>query len=181
MSKENIELTRTDLSGLSVRSIVSSDLEDLRYWKNRNKEFFFLRSEITQEQQEAWYEKFLQRADDHMFIAGEYINDLFTTAGCMGFRLLSDENTIDAYNIMRFNRTENGRYSMEDLFKTMLKYASDSYPGFSISVKVLKNNPAISWYTDKIGFRLVNEKDTWNYYELDQSALAGILISAYKR
>ncbi len=177
MSADRVVFTKTGVSDFRLRSIGEGDLEDLRTWKNRNSEFFFLKTDITPEQQSNWYLQFLQRADDHMFIAEEYLHNTWQKAGCMGFRLLPEEDTVDAYNIMRFQKKAEMVQSMAVMFTTMLRYASDQHPGFSLSVKVLKTNPAIEWYTARIGFKLTAEKDTWNYYELDRSSIAGIMLT----
>ncbi|MBF0298284.1 MAG: hypothetical protein HQK51_06165, partial [Oligoflexia bacterium] len=51
-----------------VRSVVSSDLEDLRMWKNNNRHAFFLKDEITKEQQEKWFAMFEKDNSQEMFI-----------------------------------------------------------------------------------------------------------------
>ena len=51
-------LTLTDHNDLRLRSIDDNDIEDLRNWKNKNKDSFFLNKEITEEQQQKWFASF---------------------------------------------------------------------------------------------------------------------------
>jgi hypothetical protein len=72
--------------------------------------------------------------------------------GCMGFRLF--EEKIDAYNIMRFCPSQ---ITMETCMKKMMEFAAEIFPSKQIQVRVLKHNPAISWY-EKIGFEKVSDE-----------------------
>ena len=136
MSKKQIQIEPP------LFTIEKSDIEALRVNKNKNREFFFLKDEITEEDQEKWYQAFQEREDDHMFVCKES-GKVF---GCMGFRLF--ENKVDAYNIMRFCESS---YSIKFCFSKMLEAAKIEFPEKKIQVRVLKTNPAISWY-ESLGF-----------------------------
>ena len=78
---KNTALTMTTEGGtLSLIAANENDLENLRQWKNEQREFFFHKDIITIEQQCAWFAKFKARKHDYMFIV-----DLNGKAiGCMG-------------------------------------------------------------------------------------------------
>jgi len=176
MSDLALAIINADFPDFLIRSITKDDLELLRHWKNKNKSFFFLKTDITEEQQQNWYTGFCNRPHDFMFIAEE-VNSIREKVGCMGFRVLEDDSVLlDAYNIMRFERTINRSYSMADIFKTMLKYAVTKYPEYIMSVKVLKTNPAIQWYTEKIGFDVVIKGDEYYVFHLDKHKLDNIIV-----
>lgn len=128
---------------MELRSINSGDLEQLRQWKNENRDAFFHKEEITKEQQRSWYEAYKDRINDYMFILSEDGRDI----GCIGIRLLLDK--WDIYNvIIEENFSNNGR--MTQALKTMLHIASCRKDA-PIVAKVLKGNHALGWYM-KNGF-----------------------------
>lgn len=52
---------------IMLRPLERRDIEQLRILRNSNLEFFFDSSQITQEAQQAWYERYLQKENDVMF------------------------------------------------------------------------------------------------------------------
>lgn len=149
-----------------LRPIEEGDIEDLRNWKNLNKASFFLRTDITPEQQLAWFNAFSSRPHDHMFIVEQAVSSDWQRIGCMGFRLLEGEGCVDAYNIIRSRRIEPASFNFSDPFKLMLARAARLYPEYPIRCKVLSENPAVAWY-EKNGFRTVASADTYFLMELD--------------
>lgn len=143
MSKEYIKIQWEDNLSFSLRSVNEKDLEDLRIWKNQNKQFFFYQSDITVEQQQNWFEGFKKRPYDFMFIVEQTADT--EAVGCMGFRLLEDENTADVYNIMRGKQSDSNNFSISDAFQTMINYIL-TISDLPISCKVLTDNPARNWY-----------------------------------
>jgi RimJ/RimL family protein N-acetyltransferase len=140
-----------------LRSIEKEDLELLRISKNKNKQYFHHKKDITVEEQRAWFDEHKKRNDDFMFVCQDKTSkDIY---GCMGFRLL--ENVLDGYNIMRTKDIKGT--SMKDALILLVKYAKDVYPRLVFQVRVLEDNPALSWY-EKIGFRRSYHQD--NFFAL---------------
>ena len=50
-----------------LKPLLSSDLEELRVLRNKEKNFFATQDEITKEMQEKWYQRYLGKNDDIMF------------------------------------------------------------------------------------------------------------------
>ena len=133
-----------------LRSADARDLENLRNWKNRDREFFFHTDEISAEHQEKWFQAYQARADDFMFIilAGE------TPAGCMGVRM-TGERTWDVYNVILGASELRGSGLMSHALQAMLRFALSRHRA-RITLKVLKDNPAVAWYR-KNGFVVAAE------------------------
>jgi hypothetical protein len=146
MSDINIILTLEGHENLRLRSVNRHDLEDLRNWKNNNKNSFFLHQDITREQQQKWFLVFSTKEYDHMFIVEQQAEGEWKKIGCMGFRRIEEEGCVDAYNIIRSLKIEPASFTMSDAFRTMLVYANSIYPDLPLQVKVLVNNPAVAWY-----------------------------------
>ena len=157
MSNSTIKILGGPKENFFLRHINEGDLEDLRKWKNHYRDSFFLKTEITPEQQQNWYRGFLERENDMMFVCVEKSSG--TVFGCMGYRLIEDDTIVDAYNIMRFVRTEDTTYSMADVFTTMLRYVDVHY-SLPIEVKVLKSNVALDWYYNN-GFEYHDDHDSF--------------------
>lgn len=135
---------------LVLRTVQAGDLENLRHWKNEQREFFFHKEIITIEQQRAWFVKFQAHNYDYMFI----IDLNSESIGCMGSRLLND--VWDIYNVILGlpGYAKNG--FMGKAFQMMLTYAQ-SVRQCPITLQVLKANPAVAWYK-KNGFVIVAEQ-----------------------
>jgi hypothetical protein len=173
MAVENLILTLSGHPDLRLRTITKNDIENLRNWKNANKNSFFLNQDITATQQEEWYGKFANKPGDHMFIVEQNVDDEWQSIGCMGFRKLDDEGYVDAYNIIRAHKIEPASFSMSDAFKGILAYAVSLYPGHPLQVKVLSHNPAVSWY-EMNGFNIIGSKSDHVVMELDKKVLSNV-------
>lgn len=150
-----------------LKEIDINDIEDLRLWKNANKEFFFLKTDITPEQQVHWFEHFYkQDNNNHMFVVQEYTQNGYVNIGCMGFR--KKEYGQDVYNIMRGVKLKSN-YKMSTAFMMMNKYISDNFEG-DICCKVLLHNPARMWY-ESLGFEEQYKEKEFVFYRLDKSKI----------
>lgn len=129
-----------------IREITSDDLEILRLQKNLNKEFFFHKNDISEEDQLKWYGGYLKREEDWMMVCYADYGDIW---GIMGVRKL-EEDILDFYNIIRVKKLENT--SMKDTFLEFIYFMKNLYPTYRIQVEVLMNNPAIGWY-ESVGFK----------------------------
>lgn len=155
-----------------LKLIESEDLEDIREWKNENRQYFFYKEIITPEQQQNWFEKHKLNKQDFMFVAQEYDGKNFVNIGCMGYRL--EEDNIDIYNIMRGRSIENSTNNMSDAFNMMNIYISNKYK-LDVSCVVLNDNPARKWY-EKNSLKQVEQRDDHVLYKLDTNTLPKIEI-----
>lgn len=157
-------------AAVRLRLCEERDQAALRTWKNANRQFFFHKDEITEAQQAAWFAGYSKRLDDHMYIIEEEVDGTWVSVGVAGVRLLPEENTLDAYNIMRGSKTDQNRASMGECFRLLCDTARREY-GIQVSCKVLVGNPALDWYK-RLGFRC---REATGEYELlvDDAARLG--------
>ena len=140
---------------ITIRSIELKDIENLRIWKNSNKKYFFHNSDISKEQQIAWFNNFTTIENDYMFVVEK--EDI--SFGCMGVRLF--DNKWDAYNIILGKSEFGGHGYMSKCFNTILLFAYNMH-NLPITLKVLKHNTAVKWYLN-IGFEIISsEKSFYN-------------------
>lgn len=173
MSNSNVLITVPNWPDLRLRSVSKNDIEYLRNWKNANKHSFFLNEDITPEQQQKWFSSFLQREHDHMFIVEQMSAGEWQAIGCMGFRKLDDEGSVDAYNIIRAKKIDPATFTMSEAFLTMLAYAAAIYPGLPLQVKVLSHNPAVEWYK-KNAFSVIDTISNYYLMEINNETLKHI-------
>lgn len=173
MGNQNLILSSNKHPDLRLRTINENDIEDLRCWKNANKNSFFLNRDITQEQQKQWYKNFSLREHDYMFIVEQNVESGWQKIGCMGFRKLDNEGCVDGYNIIRAKKIEPASFTMSDAFQLMLAYAESSYKNLPIQVKVLSNNPAGEWY-EKNNFSVIRHEEDHNLMVLNKDLLKNI-------
>jgi hypothetical protein len=123
-----------------------SDIELLRKWKNAHAESFFHQGQISVAQQEEWFDGYLQRGDDYMFIAS--LNET-VRFGCLGCRHVKGVGW-DLYNIINGLSTTQRKGLMSVAMKQLLVFCQYRAPS-PITLKVLSSNPARYWY-EKNGF-----------------------------
>jgi ribosomal protein S18 acetylase RimI-like enzyme len=159
--KSIIRVSVPSQRGLELKSVSEEDLENLRIWKNKNKEFFFHKEDITTSQQKLWYESFIQRPYDLLFMT---VLD-GKTFGCMGIRLL--DGYWDVYNVILGIPLFSKQGLMGKAFFELLCY-SMWVKRFPITLHVLKRNPAVGWY-QKQGFSILEEHSDYFVmkFELD--------------
>ena len=148
---QNIILIPPENYNFYLQSIQENDLENLRIWKNNHRASFFYKDIISPEQQLIWYQNYLKRETDYMFVLKDLSGN---PVGCLGFRVL--DNNIDLYNIIRGDKSA-FHVSMKDAMHVMLNYIKEIY-NFPIKCDVLKDNPAVNWY-QKCGFVISQEID----------------------
>jgi RimJ/RimL family protein N-acetyltransferase len=156
--RDSFLLLSNAVPGVSLRTAMIFDCDDLRAWKNAHRMFFFFQDVITAEGQRRWFEAYLQRPDDWMFV----VRAVDESVGCMGFR--SRDGQADIYNVI-LGRSEYGsRGVMARALQLMCSYARARLR-CEIVARVLKGNPAITWYK-KRGFDVVSEEDTHYFIKL---------------
>jgi RimJ/RimL family protein N-acetyltransferase len=141
-----------------LRLIERADLEMTLGWRNQNREWFLDSSVLSMDQHLAWFEQYLAREDDYVFIIE---------------RMPSNEpaGQISLYNIdKQTKKAEYGRLIIGDwsarrqgiaatATKTLIDYAFKNLGVETITLEVLENNfPAIALYR-KCGFTLKNATD----------------------
>ena len=153
IDKRSILLQVSGTNYLTLRSAAKSDIENLRMWKNIQKQYFFHKNEISVEQQHDWFIKFQERRLDFMFIT-EIEGQSF---GCMGIRRLN--GSWDAYNVILGVREYGAQGYMSKAFRTMIDF-SLSIDDAPVTLQVLKSNPAVGWY-EKNGFVPIEDKSDY--------------------
>lgn len=144
-----IELISDDKK-IRLTPIKIEDIENLRVWKNINKDFFFLKNEINKKNQKSWFENvYLKNKNDFMFI----IYYKSQTIGTIGCRLINDN--WDIYNVMNVNRDFKGKGIMSIALKLSISFM-ESKSKKDVTAKVLVNNSNLKWYL-KNNFIVVKE------------------------
>ena len=161
INKSSIQLDfRSNNQDLCLRSANAADLENLRNWKNSQHRFFFNQDLINTEQQQQWFSQFAQRPHDYMLMVCVQSKAI----GCMGIRLLNSE--WDIYNVILGDATYGRKGHMGRALSTMIDMTLQQ-SNLPITLKVLKNNPAVGWYL-KNGFVSLFEAD--DHYGLSYQA-----------
>ncbi len=176
MSTINLIIWEENRLDFRLRTICGDDIENLRLWKNQNKASFFLKEDITPDQQKHWYQGIRNREQDFMFIVEQKDGGEWQEVGCMGIRKLADEGCIDAYNIIRSRRIEPASFKMSDAFRVMLSFSVNQYSEFPVRCKVLCNNPAVEWYKNN-NFSVVGSNGDYILLELDKETLKDLRIT----
>ena len=138
-----------------LRSVVSSDCDRLRDWKNAQREFFFFKDEISEEMQTRWMSSYLGRPDDYMFV----VEQNGRSVGCLGLRF--EDGRGDIYNVILGDPSLRGDGVMSLALRAVLTFGRKV--SVDIGLTVLKSNPAVFFYA-KNGFERVTESG--DHYEM---------------
>lgn len=158
---------------VSLRSAGPEDLEDLRVWKNANKSGFFFKDEITPEMQRAWYQGYLRRPDDCVFI----VEHAGAKIGCMAFRIL-ETGEADAYNIIAAPGGA-GQGLMKAAMVLMCSFIAATRTK-DIGCLVLKGNPAVGYY-ERCGFKIAGDGGDHHVFKLDWSRFQPVRFDVLER
>jgi RimJ/RimL family protein N-acetyltransferase len=158
--KEHFTLTCLALD-VALRAIIAADLENLREWKNAHRFAFFYQAMITPEQQGKWFQDYLERATDYMFVVQRGSEPI----GSMGFRLL--DQRADIYNVIRGRRERGGKGLMSQALRLLCSFIAADFTR-DIGAQVLLSNPARAWYR-RNAFRETEFFDTYVQVQLDWS------------
>jgi RimJ/RimL family protein N-acetyltransferase len=140
------------------------DLENLRNWKNLNKQYFFFQGEISEEGQRIWFGQYLSRPNDYMFM----VEACGKCIGCMGIRIdPQEEAEWDVYNVI-LGLPEQGRKGYMSQALYMMCSWAHKWKQLPIRAKVLSANPALSWYCHN-DFGVISHHDDYVRIELDKS------------
>lgn len=143
--KEAFSLACADHPDVTLRLIGVGDLENLRVWKNANRQSFFYQQVITPAAQQDWFRAYSEREDDFMFVICNGKHDI----GCMGIRLR--DGVWDIYNVILGDENFGGKGLMSRAIAMMCSFALANR-SVAVTAKVLKSNPALRWYL-RNGFR----------------------------
>lgn len=158
LARSKIEITSIERD-ITLETISREDIELLREWKNKNKKSFFYNKVITPGQQKEWYEDYLKRTDDYMFIIRFRSNMI----GCMGFRVSG--GLIDIYNVILGKKEFGGKGLMSRALRLLCSYIIDNFKE-DIRLDVLSDNKAKKWYSNN-GFIETDIQDDFISMKLD--------------
>jgi hypothetical protein len=146
VAKRKLRLYSNYAPDVELQSIDATHLETLRRLKNAHRGRFFFQLEISPEQQRVWFDGYLTRSDDWMFV----IVHEQAVVGCVGFRVV--DHAIDLYNLLREDSIDRSLDVPGRAFDMMCAYAAATY-ALPIRGRVLADNPAINWFLRR-GFEI---------------------------
>jgi hypothetical protein len=128
-----------DRAGPWLRGANLGDQETLRLWRNAHAHRFFHQQPVTPECQRRWFEGYLGRPDDFLFmvVAGE------ETVGCIGIRFR--DGGWDVYNVIRGRASRDSAGFMSLALAAVIEFARGRRPA-AVRADVLPDNPALAWY-----------------------------------
>lgn len=137
-------------AGPWLRGAAAGDQERLRVWRNAAAGAFFQPARIDAEAQRRWFEGYLGREEDFLFMVMEAAEP----RGCLGVRLADGE--WDVYNVIRGERTAGSRGAMGRGLDLLVDFARRR-AALPVRAVVLAGNPAIGWY-ERQGFAVVRRQ-----------------------
>lgn len=155
---------------VTLRPATLEDIEDLRVWKNANKQWFFFKGDITVGQQQEWFKGYLSRDDEALFI----VEHEGVKAGTLGVRF-PDAERADIFNVIAAPGMA-GKGLMKAAL-TMLCTHVAAKKTKNIGCLVLKGNPAAKFY-ESCGFKKTEEEKIHDIFALDAAAFKPVEYTA---
>lgn len=147
MTRATIVVGDAAAGGPWLRTVAAEDQERLRAWRNAAADSFFERAPITAAGQRRWFEAYLGREEDFLFVVMEGTRP----CGCLGVRRAGAE--WDVYNVIRGVRTAGSRGFLGRGLELLVDFARHRAE-LPVRAVVLVANPAIAWY-GRHGFGIV--------------------------
>lgn len=125
---------------MRLRTVDKKDMEFCRNMKNKNTCHFFYKEKITPQMQLKWYNEYIMRKNDYIFVIEEKlpILPLYIRTGCIGCRVIA--NYIDLYNMMVVGNWDK-KMIMRNALTLLDNYIIKScFPDKPVSIRVEKNN-----------------------------------------
>jgi ribosomal protein S18 acetylase RimI-like enzyme len=140
MTADLIRLGQTDDPAHPwLRGVDLGDQDVLRCWRNSHAHRFFDQQSITAASQQCWFEEYLVRPDDFLFM----VMAAEQPVGCIGIRFRDGE--WDLYNVMRGGVGRGSAGFMSQALAAVIAFARDRRPT-TVRADVLADNPAVAWY-----------------------------------
>ncbi|RMF96805.1 MAG: GNAT family N-acetyltransferase [Candidatus Schekmanbacteria bacterium] len=150
---------------LLLKEIEYCDSENLRRWKNENREAFFYKETITAEMQKIWMDRYFKDSDNFMFI----VRYKGTSIGVMGFKIVSEGAEI--YNVILGKKEFGGQGIMGRAIRLMNGFILGMDINYIFLRVLSSNDKAIEWYK-KNGFVDKGGKENYRLMVLDLNKFA---------
>lgn len=149
----NITLKTNDIT---LRPVVSNDLEKMRRWRNSDwaRSFFLTNEIISEEQQKKWYESYINKPDDYMFII--QLGDIDVGTAAL-YHVDSTNRSSEFGRLLVAEEIARGKGVGEKVVASICNFALGKLKLKEVTLEVFSDNTkAIHIYT-KAGFRLIEK------------------------
>lgn len=165
--KNKIRITSNEIT---LRPVLSSDLMKMRSWRNSDwARSFFLNSEIiSPEQQEKWYQSYINKTDDYMFIIELDNIDVGTVAL---YHVNHDEGSAEFGRLLIAEKEARGRSIGEKVLRILSEFAFNDFKLSKITLEVFSDNDKAVYIYQKVGFTVYDK-----YFSENREVLKMVLF-----
>ncbi len=160
-----------DFKRISLKPLEKEDIELLRLLRNQEKEYFATHHEITKENQEIWYEKYLKKENDIMF----KIVKKDTPKEFIGAIALYDidwEKKISEFGRVVVDKKKAPEKGIgTEATKAVCLFGFDILKLKKIKGEILKSNERIIKVDQRVGFDFVGEQGNMFNIEITRDSL----------
>jgi diamine N-acetyltransferase len=134
---------------ISLRPIGSGDIEWLRATRNKYRDSFYTRDEISPSQQRAWYDRYVECNTDLMFIIITKDGDKAGTIALYNIKM--DDRSADVGRIIVLEEFRGEGY-MEEALQLLTDHAFKRMRLFKLKISTYLDNAAAIGLYSKVGF-----------------------------
>ncbi|MEB9683301.1 hypothetical protein BK742_21010 [Bacillus thuringiensis serovar pingluonsis] len=164
-------------NALSLREIVESDIESIRVWRNQNqiKKYFINADDISEEQQRKWFENYLVKTDDIMFMIEENIEFKSAIGTVALYNINQTTESAEFGRLMIGHTPAQGKGFGKQAIILACTYAFEVLELSEVYLYVLCNNiKAIRMYL-KLGFVVKDVISNTIHMSLDKRVFFGLI------
>lgn len=142
-----------------LKPLEKSDIEDLRILRNQEAQFFLNQNEISKEAQKKWYQNYLNKKDDIMFMVAkkEAPNDFIGAIAAYDIDWEKKECEVGRTVIDKVKAPEKGIGT--DATKAVCAFCFEILKMKKIKGVVLKDNARILKVDERVGFKIIGDYD----------------------
>ncbi|TKH10399.1 GNAT family N-acetyltransferase [Bacillus wiedmannii] len=164
---------------LSIRKIKESDIELIRKWRNQSeiKKYFINTENISELEQQKWFENYLLKQDDIMFIVEEKVNFKTAIGTVALYNINPNNNSVELGRLMIGSIPAQGKGLGKQATILACIYAFEVLKSSYIYLCVFRNNiKAIKLYKS-IGFVETNNDATMIHMSLNKKMFNNFLLN----
>lgn len=146
----------------SLEPLTLKFVENIRVLRNKNRFFFIDNQLISKEQQNMWYQKYLLKDDDIMFVILSKNKEFLGNIGLYNINL--DTKTAEFGRVIVDKIAP--KYTGTNAIKGILSFAKKTLGLNCIYCSVLLNNEKAKSIYKKLGFEIVKQENDLEYYSI---------------
>ena len=156
-----------------LKPLEYEDIEKLRVLRNKESKYFLNSQQISSDEQQKWYERYLAKTDDIMFKVEKATNPGEFIGTIAVYDINWNEKIAECGRLIIDKEIAPDKGIGADTIKAICKFCFDNLKLKKVIAVVLKSNTRILKIDQRVGFKVIGDYDEKSYLlEITEQDLA---------